>query len=411
MNLSVVLVVMLLPVIKTLYICATPSDFDSKNSNLKKELIAQFKLENAENTMLHQLLFEKGTQVEKTEKDTKAGVKEAKEIGVGDRNMVIKKVVPDNNDKVPVIARQIEYFKLICDLSIDKVYNELQECKTKVIQGFYGCVEDGQTVFLFLEKLDMKPMGTAEFDAYSALPGPEKKEFMKNVISKFEKIHSKNIVHGNIQTTRLLVIGKDLKDVRIDDFSRAAYVNEANKGSFGYYSPPERSTGTPLSFDEDVYSLGITFGWLEKSFRDSYKDLPKDCKDPPSKPTKKCLHKFRKRIFEAFNVNNNNEKLVGAISFAIRKSFSKRFESMKEFSEGIETASQGKQIKEKKQDENPGFFARLKDRLIGKKDEDDNDDDDDDDDRRILASDSKMHGSGLLVNRILTDDFGSKILI
>ena len=47
---------------------------------------------------------------------------------------MIKMLVPEKPEQILLIARQIEYFKLICDLEKEKIYNELQKCETKVIQ-------------------------------------------------------------------------------------------------------------------------------------------------------------------------------------------------------------------------------------------------------------------------------------
>lgn len=105
------------------------------------------------------------------------------------------------------------------------------------------------------------------------------------------------------------------------------------------------------------------------------------------------LYEVQRRNTNRFNQTNQAEKLLQAVAIATDRDFTKWFGSMKELSEGIQTASEGKEIKLKKDFEKQ--------------------DDDDPNDRITLASDFQTHGCGLLVNRILTEreNFGSKILI
>ena len=101
---------------------------------------------------------------------------------------------------------------------------------------------------------------------YEKLSGRKKAQFMVDIINKFQKLHDKSIVHGDIKPENIMMKNNDFSDLRIVDFGLANYVREDSSAGTSFYVAPERYKHKQLTVEGDIFSLGITFAMMERTF-------------------------------------------------------------------------------------------------------------------------------------------------
>ena len=378
---------------RALYTCANAKDFDQKNPAFRETLTDAMKLEITDRFPIHKVIFKYSQPI------GAGGFGEVREYKVGTESIVIKRVEPKKPNHVAMLAKEIEILKLMCELKVKFVYNKFIECQSKTIARFYGCVEDGSEVYIFQEKMWMDMGSYQAYKNYNSLRGREKANVMLQIISKFKELHEKHIVHGDIKPENLMIKGNDFNDIRIIDFGMSDYKGRASKGGSPYFISPEQQKLGYLGVEGDIYSLAVTFAWMEEStqiFKSTKMD--KKCSKPNELPPDDCVEKFREGILASFNEYNETRELLEVMTVAIAKEPFKRYRSMEEFWYAVKYAAQKlPSLSNPRKKKTEGVVGFIKNTLGF----------------RILASDSLHQSSGKLANRILAEsgDFGTKMII
>ena len=391
MILSFILLLSLFSTIKTTFTCASPIAFDGNNTELKKSLPIVLKLQNANGDFLHQVMFDHSKSI------FIGGFGEVREYNKGGKIYVIKKIVPKTKRQISMMEKEIEFLKVICGLDPKVVNNTLEPCKSNAIAGFNGCVEDGLILYIFQEKMKSDIQNEDIIKKYSNLRGRQKADIMLQIISKFQKIHDKKIVHADIKPNNLMTKDDDFDDIRIIDFGMSGYVKEDCRGGTPYFIAPEHTKkGSKLSVQADIYSLAVTFAMMEYS---SYIFLntkfDKICIDPKKIPSDACVSKFRKGIIASFNRANETSLLSKTMIKALEVDPTKRIQSMTDFKIKIlEVYDSLPTLNSPRVQNSTGFLGCIKRILkIGNRVR-----------RRVLSSSSNNEFSTVFSNRILAEE-------
>lgn len=400
MHLFFILLLSLFSTAKTTYTCASPIDFDRENLDIKQSYSKVLTQLNANGDFLHRIIFDHSKSL------FVGGFGEVKEYNMGGKNFVIKKIVPKNKRHVTMMEKEIELLKVICELEPKVVYNKLEQCKSRAIAGFYGCVEDGMILYIFQEKMNTDIQKEGIIKTYSNLRGQQKADIMLQMISKFEEIHQKKIIHSDIKPSNIMIKENDFSDIRIIDFGMSDYLGKYIKGGTPYFISPELTKKkSKLSVEGDIYSLAATFAMMENStyiFLSTKMD--KVCLDPTRKPSDDCVTNYRKGIIASFNSANETSRLANVMKQALNLDPSKRFKSMTLFKTAIINVYYTlPSVNSPRNQNSGGFFGCIKRLLrIGNRIR-----------RRILSSNSKNELSTVFTNPILTERefYGSKMTI
>ena len=385
---------------KTMGPCATPADFNIHNPNITNSLPPDLKKQNDNGTMLHQVMIDNSIPI------GSGGFGEVFLYNHGGKIYVIKKIVSKKFTHLTYIEKEIEIEKYICEIDPNADKNTLQEYYLNIIPGIFACVQDLMIFYIFMEQMFKDFQSEHYVKAYSDLRGRQKADIMMQIISKFQKIHDKYIVHADIKPNNLMTKGNDFDDIRIIDFGMSDYLGKNFRGGTPFYAAPEYSKrGSRLSFQGDVYSLAVTFAMMEISTHKLlHSKLDKKCRDYSKPPTKDCVNKFRSIILSSFNQDNETLQLATVMIEALDVDPKKRIKSMKVFKEKILNAYLKLPDPKFPRVQNPtGCLGCIK-RLfkIGNRPQ-----------QRILSSSSNNEFSTVFANRILAEEeaFGSKMVI
>ena len=329
--LAILLSLLLISLTRALYNCATPSDFEKFNPLFNDTFSEETRVEAGVKLFLHHLMFRHSEPI------GMGGFGEIREYDRSGINLVIKKLVPKNLNQFRMMQNEVKVLKVISELNPELIYNKLEERKSDVIAGFYGCVEDGSDLYILQEKMSLDMESEEALLLYHALRGQQKANIMLQIISKFEELEKKKIVHGDIKPNNLMMKGNNFRDIRIIDFGTSDFEGKISRGSTPYLIPSKQRKNSALTFERDVYSLAVTFAFFELStqkFMD--KEMKKKCFEQRLNPPSGCEKKFRQGVIAAFNQRNETNELLSVMKTALEEKPEKRFTSMTKFKEAIE---------------------------------------------------------------------------
>lgn len=332
MSFATIALLSILSVTKALYNCATPTDFDASNPVLKTQILKKIKSEKSQGKLLHELMFDKAKKI------NPAIFPDAKRLTLNKKKILIRKKTHIDDNEIPCVRREIEISKMMCGMKKEETSNPISNCKSKAIQSFYGCVQDGRTLYVFQEDITKRLTAHKFFILWVKSTGRQKSDLMIQIASKFEELHKIKIVHGNIQRANLFVNGNNFDDIRIGNLESA---NEEGQQSFRlnpFYVPPEHLESKVLSYAGDVYALAVTFSMMEISMLE-YSIKIDDGRAIATPLSDDELKNFRAAVASSFNKENNTGHLAEVIAKAISEDPSERFKTMKDFREAIVAAS------------------------------------------------------------------------
>ena len=219
----------------------------------------------------------------------------------------------------------------------DRFMNELKtmsRLQHENIVNLFDYVVNDDGLYLIMEHVDGVPLDDYLENLGRPLEEDLAIEITKQIVSACNHAHSKGIVHRDIKPGNIMITKDGV--VKILDFGIAKIINEeVNKltktglqiGTV-YYMAPEQVQGKDVSFQTDIYSIGVTLYQLitgEKPYSDltnEYQIYEKIVKEDLPDPSS-----LRPEL---------STYIVKVISKATRKSTSNRFKDCDEFLKVLE---------------------------------------------------------------------------
>lgn len=325
------LVLSLLSVTKAMMFCQSPEDFDKNNAALRERLIKALKPANSEKLLLHKIMLYNSIAPDKDNTTIRR-------IKIDDEEIEIRERIVIEDKDQEFYDNEFDYRSGICMLPEDVSFHKLSDCKSNAVIKFVGCVLYGKSLFIFQEPMELN-IDLGRTDAalkYKYFSGQAKAKIMLDIIAKFEKLHARNIIHGNIQPSNLVMKQLDFVDIKIINFELAGNPGEITGEGNAYFIPPEKRETQELSIDYDIYSLAVTFANFELEMqRYELKNENSHCFDEDIEVTEDCIANYRTAVLGMFNNDNQTALLADVMEKAMDLEPSNRFQSMKLFGDAI----------------------------------------------------------------------------
>ena len=149
----------------------------------------------------------------------------------------------------------------------DRFMNELKtmsRLQHENIVNLYDYIVEEERLYLIMEHVDGSPLDEYLENLGRPLEEDLAIEITKQIVSACQNAHSKGVVHRDIKPSNIMITKEGI--VKILDFGIAKIINEeVNKltktglqiGTV-YYMAPEQVQGKDVSFQTDIYSIGVT---------------------------------------------------------------------------------------------------------------------------------------------------------
>ena len=253
-------------------------------------------------------------------------------------NVIMKEVAIEEPENKDFLLREVEILRHFCGRK-DEDFTKYIVCKSKLIAPFHGCIIENDSIFEFQEKMTWDLGRELAKDAYRALHPYERVVVMLDIIDRFIEFHKENIVHSDIKPSNIMLKNKDFSDIRIIDFGMVNKVGKRFLGGTSGYKPPETyhrdDQGKKLlSFQNDVYALGMTFSEMEGHFYYTHMVIKNGC-FKMKEDVKTCGDAVNKGLKTVFKVDKGLIALLPVIMQAVDVDKSIRFKDMKAFADEI----------------------------------------------------------------------------
>lgn len=128
------------------------------------------------------------------------------------------------------------------------------------IVGIYDILTEGETMCLVMEYVEGETLKD-KINRDGAIPWQQVVKYGIQIANALSYAHANQIIHKDVKSQNILIDKSD--HVKITDFGISQMMNNTtithNKGVLGsaHYFSPEQARGEKLSYQTDVYSLGI----------------------------------------------------------------------------------------------------------------------------------------------------------
>lgn len=171
-----------------------------------------------------------------------------------DNNLVIIKMfnkpyVGDSDLQKQVFSREVEALDKLNHKNIVRILDR-------------GYDEGFKAYYIVLEHIKGKTFKES-YDDIRGYEYVQKLELMSQVVDGIEYLHKKNIVHRDLKPSNLMF--DENNTVKIIDFGisklKDTFYSEYTTAAFGtkLYSSPEQMAGKTITYQSDIYSLGLIF--------------------------------------------------------------------------------------------------------------------------------------------------------
>lgn len=308
------------------YKCAFPDQFEKAYSGLGGEPYKEAK--KTSKIRLHQFLFYVGNPLT-------AGIsKEVVEINYLNPKTTIRKVPLDGN-RLVYIVREVGILKKMCGQDTEK-YTTMFECKSPTIVSFYGCVEGVSSLSFLEEYMEQNLSSGNAVDRYSKLAKFKKVEAMLDIIDRFIELHRAGYVHGDVKLENIVTKGLEFSNFKITNLGFADKPGEAISGGTDGLFPPEiirsASYERTVSYQQDIYALGMTFAYMNNG---DFATTIGETMDLDEKSANfltdwdKIVTEGLKKVFDK---DDNLKSIRVVIEEAVKADTNNRFKTMEEFS-------------------------------------------------------------------------------
>ena len=305
--------------------CTTPRDFEESNSQLyTKEFLEQRK---AAKPSLHLFLFNNGKKM------GRGSFGEVRKVVGLPQNIVIKKITSDSDNTIDDIEDEIELLRVLCGKKAIGYDSTLFNCPSTAIAEYKGCVVDGGDAYIFQEGMDIDLSKSSVKKNFKKLSLGRQAQFMVDLTSKFQELHDRKIVHGDIKPENIMMAGDDFRRVRIVDLGCSDYEGNKKFGGSLYYLAPERFYDYTLTIKGDIYALGVTFISMLVDFSKGLRDLPVGCFELGTQNI--CVDSIQSVLIDSLSSNSKTRLLHEALKTAISPKMKDRYKSMRDFGDKI----------------------------------------------------------------------------
>ncbi|MDO4280857.1 MAG: Stk1 family PASTA domain-containing Ser/Thr kinase [Peptococcaceae bacterium] len=128
------------------------------------------------------------------------------------------------------------------------------------IVGIYDILSDGETMCLVMEYVEGETLKD-QINRDGAIPWRKAVKYGIQIANALAYAHSNQIIHKDVKSQNIIINKND--NVKITDFGISQMMNNTtithNKGVLGsaHYFSPEQARGEKLSYQTDIYSLGV----------------------------------------------------------------------------------------------------------------------------------------------------------
>lgn len=315
--------------------CTTPRDFEDNNPQLYTDGFA--KQRRPGQPSLHRFLFGSGKEM------GRGSYGEVRRVVGLPQNIVIKRITSSSSNTIDDILDEIKLLRVICGKKAVGYDPALFSCPSTAIAEYKGCVVDGGEVYIFQEGMDADLGKTFLKKKFRKLSLGRQAQFMVDLATKFQELHDKKIVHGDIKPENLMMKGDDFRTIRIVDLGCSDYEKRQKFGGSLYFLGPERFSDFTLTFRGDIYALGVTFISMLGDFSKGLDSLPERCFEIGTQNI--CGGSIHSVLVDSISSNSKAKLLRRALATAVSPEPKDRYKSMKDF--GDEIASLAKDL--------PGF--------------------------------------------------------
>lgn len=128
------------------------------------------------------------------------------------------------------------------------------------IVGIYDIITEGDSMCLVMEYIEGETLKD-KINRDGAIPWQEAVKYSIQIANALSYAHSNQIIHKDVKSQNIIIDKNDT--IKITDFGISQMMNNTtithNKGVLGsaHYFSPEQARGEKLSYQTDIYSLGV----------------------------------------------------------------------------------------------------------------------------------------------------------
>ena len=308
------------------FMCATPDQFEEKYQGLFGQAFQEVKKEKNQ-IRLHTFLRVKSSFLRKDNYGSYLLIKDL------EPKTVVKEVVLSRKN-MDDVARDVELSRKVCGHTGDD-YSTMLECKSQAILSFYGCVKDDYAVYFFHEPMEQTLADDNIRKQYHVLPALKRAQVILDITDKLIELHRAGIVHNDMKPENIMLKGTDFSDFRILNLRFANYDKKALVTKPDHFVQSKvfqyPIQNTVVSFQNDIYSLGVIFAYLQKYFLSTETKINKSDSNK-SNYLISWKNDLEKGIKSVFSQSKGLESFTEVIQKSVKFETKDQFESTENFS-------------------------------------------------------------------------------
>ena len=255
--------------------------------------------------------------------------------GVNEK-FVIKIQQPKTTFDITSVQKEIMLLKYICGEDPEEVLENFIDCLGTEIVPFKGCVETSDSVYIFQQRAHGSLDDVDFLNKYIFLEPMNRVAIFLKILDLVVGLHEKQIIHSDIKLGNIVTLGPEFEEFKLIDLGLAGVEQSNINGGTRYFFPPEISPVFPsrkLAPQFDVYSLAITFMFIEVEFGDLLVTMKSSCFK--IELTSDCHEIILEAVHQVFLLDNELEELEPIFLRALAFNKDDRFATVEDFSKEI----------------------------------------------------------------------------
>ena len=234
------------------------------------------------------------------------------------------------------VQKEIKLLKQICGKNPKKVLEDFIDCFGTEIAPFRGCVETKGTVYIFQRRAHSSLDDIDFLNKYASLEPMSRVAVFLKILDLVVRLHKRKIIHSDIKPGNIVTLDSELEEFKLIDLGLAGVEKSSLNGGTKYFFPPEISPVFPsrkLAPQFDVYSLAITFMFLEIDFEKYLRTIHPSCFK--RELTSNCHKIILEAVHEVFLLDKDLAALEPIILTALAFNKEDRYATVEDFSKEI----------------------------------------------------------------------------